>query len=398
MKKYESSDMSLPNLLFITPSMPSPLGTGSMLRAAMTLDALRKRFRVHVLNFNVWSWGSGRPSFLLNRAASYAELPATQGDVDTSTLLERFFPDVDFVAVHTFKLVMARVAVGVLASMKGAHPYLVLDLDDDECARSARMLHRMEQDDDMQALKRGRADEAQLRMLEKMMAPRFNAICLAGIDDCSVVQARYPRVAVHHLPNAIDIPNNSEVRARSSEGNAAANILFVGALYYLPNADGICYFVEQVLPIVQKLSGIPVTVSVVGADPLRRVMQLAEKNPSVSIHPNVPAVAPFYEQANLCIVPLRVGSGTRIKILEAFSYRRPVVSTHLGAEGLAVKDGEHLLLADEPDTMARACAALLNDQAMRDRMVGSAYEWVFRNHTVANVETALDLIYRPALA
>jgi glycosyltransferase involved in cell wall biosynthesis len=389
--------MSLPNLLFITPSMPSPLGTGSMLRAAMTLEALRKRFRVHVLNFNVWSWGTGRPSFLLNRAASYAELPATQGDVDTSTLLERFFPGVEFVAIHTFKLVMARVAVGMLSSMKGAKPYLVLDLDDDECARSARMLERMVLDNDMQAVQRGRADEAQLRMLEKMMAPRFNAICLAGIDDCPVVQRRYPRVAVHHLPNAIDIPDNSEVGATAQEENPAANILFVGALYYAPNADGICNFVEQVLPIVKKMTGIPVTLRVVGADPLRRVTQLAQ-NPSVTIHPNVPAVAPFYEQASLCIVPLRVGSGTRIKILEAFSYRRPVVSTHLGAEGLAVSDGEQLLLADEPEAMAQGCATLLTDRAIRDRMVESAYEWVFRNHTVANVETALDSIYRPVLA
>jgi glycosyltransferase involved in cell wall biosynthesis len=389
--------MSLPDLLFITPSMPSPLGTGSMLRAAMTLDALRKRFRIHVLNFNVWSWGSGRPSFLLNRAASYAELPATQGDIDTSTLLERFFPGVDFVAIHTFKLVMARVAVGILAGMKGAHPYLVLDLDDDECSRSARMLSRMEQDNDIHAVKRGKVDEAQLRLLEKMMAPRFNAICLAGIDDCPVVQARYPRVAVHHLPNAIDIPDNSNDREASSDPNPAANILFVGALYYAPNADGICYFVEQVLPLVEKIAGIRVTLRVVGADPLRRVTDLA-RNPSVTVHANVSSVAPFYEQATLCIVPLRVGSGTRIKILEAFSYRRPVVSTHLGAEGLAVNDGDQLLLADEPEAMAQACTTLLSDRQVRDRIVSSAYEWVFRNHTIANVEAAMDSIYRPVLA
>ena len=131
----------------------------------------------------------------------------------------------------------------------------------------------------------------------------------------------------------------------------------------------------------------------VGADPLRKVTQLAQ-NPTVTIHPNVPSVAPFYQQASLCIVPLRVGSGTRIKILEAFSYRRPVVSTRLGAEGLAVNDGEHLLLADEPEAMARACATLLNDHEMCSRMVSSAYDWVFRNHTVANVEAALDSIYR----
>jgi glycosyltransferase involved in cell wall biosynthesis len=75
-----------------------------------------------------------------------------------------------------------------------------------------------------------------------------------------------------------------------------------------------------------------------------------------------------------------------------------VVSTYLGAEGLAVNDGEHLLLADEPEAMARACVKLLTDRAMYDQMVSSAYEWVFRNHTVANVEATLDSIYRSVLA
>lgn len=387
--------MSLPNLLFVTPSLPSPLGTGSMLRAAMTLEALRKRFRVHVLNLNVWSWGAGRPSFLMSRAASYAELPAKQSDVDTSTLLDRYFPNVEFAAIQTFKLVMARVTIGLLSGIKGSHPYLVLDLDDDECARSAGMLALMENEDDLAALKRARADEAQLRMLERMMVPRFDAICLAGIDDCGVLRKRYPRVAVHHLPNAIDLPEKIG-HAATPVPDAGANLLFVGALYYAPNADGICYFTEHVLHLVQAAQK-NVRLKVVGADPLRRVSALAG-NPAVTIHSNVPSITPFYENADLCIVPLRAGSGTRIKILEAFSFRRPVVSTHLGAAGFALVNGKHLLLADEPEEMARACLSLLTNHALRTRMVNSAYDWVARNHSIANVEVAMESIYKPVLA
>jgi hypothetical protein len=362
-----------------------------MLRAAMTLEALRRRFRVHVLNLNVWSWGAGRPSFVLNRAASYAEVPAARGDVDTSGLVNRYFPDIDFAAIHTFKLVVARVTVGILAGMKAAHPYLVLDLDDDECARSAGMLALMEQAGDLSAVKRARADLAQLRMLERMMVPRFNAICLAGVNDCRVLGARYPGIAVHHLPNAIDLPDNPGVNVTPPSREIADRLLFVGALYYAPNADGICYFAERVLPVIQKLSG-TIRLRVIGAEPLRRVWELAQ-NPVVTIHPNVPSVAPFYKDADLCVVPLRAGSGTRIKILEAFSFRRPVVSTHLGAEGLDVVDGEHLVLADEPEEMARACVSLLEDRKKRDRMVSSAYTWVLRNHSVANVEAAMERIY-----
>jgi len=386
--------MTLPNLLFVTPSMPSPLGTGSMLRAAMTLEALTRRFRVHVLNLNVWSWGAGRPAFLLNRAASYAEV-GNRGEVDSSTLLESYFPGIDFVAIHTFKLVMARVTIGMLAGMKPPHPYLVLDLDDDECARSAGMLQLMEQEGDLQAVKRGRADEAQLRMLERMMVPRFNAISMAGVDDCAVLAKRYPSVAVHHLPNAIDLPSVGQMTPEQPDAGVA-KLLFVGALYYAPNADGICYFVERVLPLVQQMAGIPVSLRVVGADPQRRVSLLA-RDPAVSIYPNVPSIAPYYDDADLCIVPLRAGSGTRIKILEAFSFRRPIVSTQLGAEGLAVTDGEQLLIADEPEAMARACVSLLKEHELRRRVVDSAYSWVMQHHSIANVEAAMDAIYRPVL-
>jgi glycosyltransferase involved in cell wall biosynthesis len=389
--------MSLPNLLMVTPSLPSPVGTGSMLRAAMSLEALRKRFRVHVLNLNVWSTSFGRPSFVQNRAAAYAEVPGTKGDVDSATLLDRFFPGVQFAAIHTFKLVSARVTVGLLASIRGRAPWLVLDLDDDECSRSARVLTLMEEEDDQPGLTRARADQTQLRMLEKMLAPRFNAICLAGLDDCRALEARYPRIPVHHLPNAIDLPDNFGWEALSQRRDPMARILFVGALYYAPNVDGICYFCERVLPLVQEMAGTPVALRVVGADPLRKVIRLAG-NPAVTIHASVPSVAPFCHETDLCIVPLRAGSGTRIKILEAFSFRRPVVSTRLGAQGLAVTDGEQLLLADEPEAMARACLTMLKDRERRDRMVDAAYRWVFENHSIASVDAAVDSIYRPVLA
>jgi glycosyltransferase involved in cell wall biosynthesis len=384
--------MSLPNLLMVTPSLPSPVGTGSMMRAAMSLEALRKRFRVHVLNLNVWSWNLGRPSFVLNRAASYAEVPGTKGDVDGATLLDKFFPGVPFAAIHTFKLVTARVTVGMLAGIKGPRPRLVLDLDDDECARSETLLKLLEEgeDSDPGALSRARADQTRLRMLEKMLAPRFDALCLAGLEDCRALQTRYPHIPVHHLPNAIDLPENFGEDAPRRD--TSARLLFVGALYYAPNADGIRWFCERVLPVLQEMSGTPVSLQVVGADPLRSVERLAS-NPAVAIHANVPSVAPFYHETDLCIVPLRAGSGTRIKILEAFSFRRAVVSTRLGAEGLAVTDGEQLLLADDPDAMARACFTLLNDHTRRDRMAASAWQWVLENHSIANVEAAMDSIY-----
>jgi glycosyltransferase involved in cell wall biosynthesis len=83
---------------------------------------------------------------------------------------------------------------------------------------------------------------------------------------------------------------------------------------------------------------------------------------------------PELARADLAVVPVRYGGGTRLKILESFAHRVPVVSTTVGAEGLDVEDGVHLLLADEPDDFALACERLLTDAALRSRVVDAAHE------------------------
>jgi glycosyltransferase involved in cell wall biosynthesis len=389
--------MSLPNLLFITPSLPSMPGTGTMLRSAMSFEVLSTRFQVHVLNLNLWSTGFGKLSLVHNRAASYTEVSGGSRDIEDGTLLDNFYPGVRFAAIHTYRLALARVALGILARIKTHQPYLVLDLDDDECAISTHLLSLLEEDRDLEAAKHLRAEQPQLLMLQRLMAHRFDAISMASLHDCRVLAQRYPEASVHHLPNGVRIPENPDAEAFRDRRARTARILFVGALNYPPNTDGIGFFCDQVLPLIQERAGIPVSLQVVGSDPPARVARLT-RNLAVTIHGNVPSVEPYYRDADLCIVPLRAGSGTRIKILEAFSFQRPVVSTRLGAEGLDVTDGEHLLLADEPEAMAQACLKMLDDGESRDRMVCSAYAWVREKHSVASIQAAMDSIYQPVLA
>ena len=103
------------------------------------------------------------------------------------------------------------------------------------------------------------------------------------------------------------------------------------------------------------------------------------------------SMEPELAAADLVVVPLRMGSGTRLKILEAFAHRVPVVSTRVGAEGLAVVDGTHLLLADQPASFASACARLCNDVGFRQRVVDAA-ERLFKERYESTV--ARDRIHR----
>ena len=388
--------MSLPNLLLVTPSLPSLTGTGTMLRSAMSLESLSTRFQVHVLNLNLWSTRFGKLSLVHNRAASYTEVPGGS-QVDGGALLDNFFPGVQFAAIHTYRLAMARLVVGMLPRIKSPLPYLVLDLDDDECELSSHLSSLLEDGNDPQGASQLRAAQPQLRMLQKMLIHRFDAICMASLHDCRVLAARYPGASVNHLPNGVRIPENPCADRVPYREGEAAKILFVGALNYPPNTDGICFFCERVFPLIQKTSGIPLSLQVVGSDPPPRVALLS-RNPAVTVYGNVPSIEPYYCDASLCVVPLRAGSGTRIKILEAFSLRRPTVSTRLGAEGLDVTHGEQLLLADEPEDFARACLHMLNDTGSRDRMVNSADAWVRSNHSITSIQRAMDAIYRPLLA
>jgi glycosyltransferase involved in cell wall biosynthesis len=113
---------------------------------------------------------------------------------------------------------------------------------------------------------------------------------------------------------------------------------------------------------------------IVGTNPTPEVTQL--DGDGVHVTGRVDDVVPYYSRSTACVVPLRAGGGTRLKILEAMALGRPVVSTSLGCEGLEVVDGEHLFIADSPEQIADKVVRLLADQALRERIASNARQLV----------------------
>ena len=176
------------------------------------------------------------------------------------------------------------------------------------------------------------------------------------------------RVAV--VPNAIDM-------ARSTVGDVprgSRTLLFCGTLNYEPNVDAILWFAREILPRLQAKHA-DLKVLVVGHKPSAEVTALAA-DPSIFVHPDVPDVRPFYEQAAIVIVPIRIAAGTRIKILEAGACRRPVVSTTIGAEGLDLTPGTNCLIADDPIDFAQRCSEILTDDGLARRLVDELHRFV----------------------
>jgi polysaccharide biosynthesis protein PslH len=198
---------------------------------------------------------------------------------------------------------------------------------------------------------------------------------VARIVLCSGVDVRRSGV-----PNAVEIPNGYS-RQEHPVGRVPIGdpptVVFQGTLTYGPNMDGAEWLVERVLPHLR--ARVPdVRIRLVG-NPAPAVSRLHDP-PAVTVVGRVPEIEAELARADLTVVPLRVGSGTRLKILESFAHRVPVVSTSLGAEGIEVTDGVEILIADDPAGFAAACHRLLVDERLRKGMVDAASEVFLRRY------------------
>ncbi len=174
------------------------------------------------------------------------------------------------------------------------------------------------------------------------------------------------------LANVVVVPNTYEKPPQPAghvEVGRPAVVLFQATFDYAPNVDAAEWLVSEVAPRLR--ARIPdVEIRLVGT-PVPGV-QRQHRPPAVTVVGTVPAMEPEMARADIAVVPIRYGSGTRFKILESFAHRVPVVSTTIGAEGLDVVDGVHLLLADDPEAFAVACERLLTEPDLRAALVVAA--------------------------
>ena len=138
---------------------------------------------------------------------------------------------------------------------------------------------------------------------------------------------------------------------------------------YYPNQDGVLYFAEQIWPLVRRESP-GGAAAVVGTDPPPPIRALAGDGTGITVTGAVPDVRPYVWEADLCVVPLRIGGGTRLKIVEALAMEKAIVSTSVGCEGIDVTPGWTLDVGDTPAAFAAATVALLRDPARRAALGG----------------------------
>ncbi len=207
------------------------------------------------------------------------------------------------------------------------------------------------------------ATARRLAALEKRAMPLFDAHLTVSDRDRAHLRQLCPGAPVFTVENGADTASFDA----AAPANRRHRIVFVGSMDYHPNVDAAQFFAREIWPAVQKARPDWVF-TIVGRDPAPAVRELAAL-PGIEVTGTVDDV----REAVASVVPLRVGGGSRLKILEAMAARVPVVSTQLGAEGLAVLDGETIWLRDEPAAMGQALLDVAHDETKRQKLVDAAH-------------------------
>ncbi|MFM9848488.1 MAG: glycosyltransferase family 4 protein [Hyphomicrobiaceae bacterium] len=382
-------------VLFVTPYVPSPPTFGGQRRIHGLMQALSKRHALSLLALHnptdpIDEWGERTRAFFPDTELFVQPAFGLRGRAKRTAQLRSLFAPRSWDAIshrnealalrlrerlahETWDAVVvefAQMAVN-LEGLPRTAPYIVdehnieYDLQQRSATSSANPLRRTFLE----------ANWRKLRREELAVWRTFDGISVTSPRDLSIVQSHAPQAQCIVSPNGVDL---DEFRPPAGPPEPDT-IIFVGAHNYFPNADGLRFLFAEIWPLV--LAERPsAKLRVVG--PLPPADIIALRPPNVTFEGYVGDIVAEVGRAAIAIAPLRIGGGTRLKIVEAMALARPVVSTSIGAEGIDIKHDRDLLLADTPRQFADAMLSLLARPAeaaelgLRGRrLVEGAYSW-----------------------
>jgi len=376
-------------ILFLTPQLPYPPEQGTAIRNYNLLRQVASRHEVALLSFDPRE-GDGLPDHTSRvgplgafcRPLRVIPVPRRSPADRLRTLLTSSLPDMAFrlyapafvqalreiVSQERYDIVqiegieLARYGLLLREWLGAAAPRVILDEHNAEY-----LLQRRAFETDLAHPGRWPAalyslvQWSRLAHFERRACRAATAVAACSEADARALQALVPGLEVLVVPNGVDTERYQPGIPDSLPLQHPA-IVFTGKMDFRPNVDGVLWFYERVWPTVRATMR-DVRFYVVGQSPHQRLDPL-RADPQVTITGYVPDILPYFGGADVYVVPLRIGGGTRLKVLEAMSSGLPIVSTTLGAEGIELTPGQHALLADEPEAFARAVLSVLQD---RDR-------------------------------
>jgi glycosyltransferase involved in cell wall biosynthesis len=193
------------------------------------------------------------------------------------------------------------------------------------------------------------------------------------------------------IPICVDTTENQAI----DPDRMSVNILHLGTMFWPPNVEGIVWFSHEILPlVVEKIRSASLTI--IGKNPPEEVLRLENRETNVSITGYIRNPRPYLEKAAVFIVPLLSGGGMRVKILDAWRWGLPIVSTRIGAEGISYQEGENILIADSAHDFAESILRVMTDAELAERLRHNGRRWVAENYEWTKTYHAWDEVYPEA--
>jgi glycosyltransferase involved in cell wall biosynthesis len=230
-----------------------------------------------------------------------------------------------------------------------------------------------------------------LRKFEASVCRAADAVTCVSEEDAAALRQLVPALRPVVVPNGIEVADYAEHAPRAAQTPARLTLVFTGKMDYRPNLDAVLWFAGEILPRIRAARP-EAQLVVVGQKPPERLLKLNGRN-GVVITGAVEDVRPFIAGAAVYVAPLRMGGGTRFKLLQAMALARPIVSTTVGAEGFAVRSGRELLLADSPAGFAAEVLALLDDPARAAALGRAGQAFVRAGYDWSAITPKLEAVY-----
>lgn len=232
-----------------------------------------------------------------------------------------------------------------------------------------------------------RAEHERFRRFEEALWRRVDACLVTSGREQAIVRSAAPDTDIAVVPNGVDVdyfqPSADRPRPRTA--------VFNGVLDYRPNFDAACYLVDDLWPRIREREP-DAQLTIVGR--AREVDVRRLHGPGVTVTDEVPDVRPYLRSAAVVVVPIRIGGGTRFKVIEGLAMGKPVVSTTLGAEGIEAENGRHIVLADDPDDFAASVVALFDDASAGEALGRAGRLLVEQRYSWDYAGSCLEAVYR----
>lgn len=394
-----------PRCVLILPLMPSPSGSGLQQRAFQVLSLLAQQFETAVLVACEATEMASCP-IPLTLAVSVSLLPVTTKMTLGKRLAQWLpplvqlhpqwatdWPQVDAIPTLPFAsaspialCIVFRLRMHPVVELLRAnqHPLkIALDLDDVESRTLASI--------GWFALRRGRVRMSlrsfskafQSWCLQRMLLKHYDRVYLANPDDVETLRSIAGGAELMYLPNRILL--STQTASPPSRG-AIHTLLFIGTLGYFPNEDAALWIVESILPELRNRIRTPFCILIAGRNASPQLRAKMQGIPEVEFLGEVPDVESLYAEADLALVVVRCGGGTKIKALEAAAYQCPIVGTSHAMRGLGFEQGRDYLCGDTAEDVADCCALLLQQPARANAMAQDAYDRLTRLSSVESEE------------